>query len=316
MELKLSDLKAIKKVFQTEESRFLLGTAIKVWAISALVEVLVGYILYSNVRLNYYFFKAHGYRGIDQLSEAYFYHVMGDIIDALPWVLGFHVMIFFMGLYVGHMMLRPFRRIGEYCTKVIDHPEAVYRIEEFSSYRLLARFSELFFDFLSAGRKKGSIEKREIPPQFLGIHRPVLDGQFLFHFSFFLVIIMIVSIVAIMGFATNIQENTTQIALRMLKADPKIMSAYFEDQTFLIDEMWFLTALLVVGLHVAMGLHLYDQVSGAAFAIFATMRSFMKGCWQSRVHLVGYSYMRESTRALNKYLDWVEKNLTQKPPKS
>jgi hypothetical protein len=314
--VKLLQISGLKKLFQSDESRFLLGTGFKMWSISLIVELLVGYILLNNVRLNYHFFHSHGYRGIDELSDAYFYHVTADIIDAIPWILGFHVIIFFMGLYMGHLMLRPFKRIGTYCTDVIQNSNAVYRVEEFSAYRLLTRFSELFFDHLSAGRKKGSLDKREIPPQFMGVHKPVLDGQFLFHFSFFLIIIMIISIGAIMGFASNIQENTTQIALKMLKADPKIISAYFHDQSFLIDEMWILTALLIVGMHVVLGFHLYSQVSGASFAIFATMRSFMKGSWQNRVHLVGYSYLRDSTRALNKYLDWVEKNLIQNPPNS
>ena len=275
-----------------------------------LVEMIVAYIVFSNTRLNFYFFRAHGYAGIDNLGEAYFQHVLADSIDALPWILGFHIAIFFMGLYIGHLMLRPFKRIGDYCLKVVENPDTVYRNEEFSAYRLLTRFSEIFFEHLRDARRKNKLTTRDIPPQYTGIHKPVFDGPFIFHFSFFLVIVMIVSIIAIMGFATDIHENTTQLAIRMLKADSKVISTFFQDQTFLVEEMWWLTAILVVSLHFVMGLHLYNQVSGAAFGIFATMRSFMKGNWQSRVHLVGYSYLRESTRAINKYLDWMQKNLT------
>ena len=306
----LERLSFLKKIFQTEESRFLLGTAMKIWGISMLVELIVGYFVFNNIRLNFYFFKAHGYKGIDYLGEAYFEQVLGNIIDVLPWILGFHVVIFFMGLYIGHIMLRPFKRIGEYCLQVVEKPDTAYHVEEFSAYRLLVRFSEIFFDHLRSGRQKNKLEPRDIPAQYMGIHKPVFDGAFLFHFSFFLVIIMIVSIIAIMGLAIDVHENTSQIAIRMLKADPKMITEFFFDQSFIVHEMWYLTAILVVGLHVVMGLHLYSQVSGAAFGIFATMRSFMKGNWQSRVHLVGYSYLRESTRALNKYLDWVQKNLT------
>jgi hypothetical protein len=299
----------VKKLFQSEESRFLLGTAVKVWSISLLVEIIVAYIVFSNTRLNFYFFRAHGYAGIDNLGEAYFHHVLADSIEALPWILSFHIAIFFMGLYIGHIMLRPFKRIGDYCHKVIDEPNVAYKNEEFSAYRLLTRFSEIFFEHLRDCRTKNKLVSRDIPPQYTGIHKPVFDGPFIFHFSFFLIIVMIVSIVAIMGFATDIHENTMQIALRMLKADPKIISTFFQDQSVLVDEMWWLTGILVVGLHILMGFHLYAQVSGAAFGIFATMRSFMKGNLQSRVHLVGYSYLRDSTRLINKYLDWIQKNL-------
>jgi hypothetical protein len=298
-----------KKLFRTPESRFLLGTAIKVWSISMMVEIIVGYIMYSNMRLNFYFFRSHGARGIDEIGEAYFQHVFSDIIDALPWILGYHIAIFFMGLYIGHLMLRPFRQMGDYCAKAIESPDTAYKIEEFSSYRLLTRFSEIFFESMRTSRQKNKLEPREIPPQYTGIHGPVFDAPFIFHFSFFMIIVVIVSIVTIMGFASDVYENMSQLAMRMLKADPKLIG-FLHDQAFLVDEMWILTSILVIGLHVIMGIHLYSQVSGAAFGIFATMRSFMKGSWQSRVHLVGYSYLRDSTRSINKYLDWLQKNLT------
>jgi len=298
-----------KKLFRSPESQFLLGTAAKVWSISMMVEIIVGYILYSNMRLNFYFFRSQGGRGVKEMGEAYFEHVSADIIEALPWILGYHIAIFFMGLYIGYLMLRPFRQMGEYCVKAVESPDVAYKIEDFSSYKLLTRFSEIFFETMRAARQKNKLEPRDIPPQYTGIHGPVFDASFIFHFSFFLIIVVIVSIVTIMGFAASVYENMSQLAMRTLKADPKLVS-FLQDQAFLVDEMWILASILVVSLHIIMGMHLYSQVSGAAFGIFATMRSFMKGNWQSRVHLVGYSYLRDSTRSINKYLDWLQKNLS------
>jgi hypothetical protein len=40
------------------------------------------------------------------------------------------------------------------------------------------------------------------------------------------------------------------------------------------------------------------------------MRSFMKGNHSSRVHLVGYTHLREYTRKLNKYLDYIQNNFS------
>ena len=56
---------------------------------------------------------------------------------------------------------------------------------------------------------------------------------------------------------------------------------------------------------------LYNKVSGAAFAYFATMRSFMKGKFSSRVHLIGYSYVRNYGRDLNRYLKFLETRLNE-----
>ncbi len=299
----------VKKLFQSPESRFMLGVAFKVWSISFVAELIVGYLLYTNVRLNFYFFRAHGYEGITELKSAYFDHVLADTIDFIPYILLFHIAIFFTGLYIGYLMLRPFRRMGRYCTMVIQDANVAYKVEEFSSYRLLTRFSEFFFDFITECRRKNKLEVRDVPTSYLGIHGPVFDGLFLLHFAFFLVIIVIVSVLVTMHFASEIHLNTIQIAIKMIKANPKMINSFFHDQSFMIDEMWYLTAIIVVSLHVVMGLHLYNQVSGAAFGIFATMRSFLKGNFQSRIHLVGYSYLRESTRSINKYLEWISKNV-------
>ena len=122
----------------------------------------------------------------------------------------------------------------------------------------------------------------------------------------------ILSVVMIMHVATDIHQNTIQLAIKILKADPKVMAYFFNAQSIVLDELWVMTGILVCVLNLMLAFHLYNAVSGAAFGIFATMRSFIKGNHSARVHLVGYTYLRDSTRQLNKYLDWLQKNL-QKP---
>ena len=56
-------------------------------------------------------------------------------------------------------------------------------------------------------------------------------------------------------------------------------------------------------------IHLYQKVSGAAFGFFSTMRSFAKGNYNTRVHLIGYTHIRQHGRALNKYLDFIQKKI-------
>lgn len=303
----------LKKAFQSEESRFMLGTALKFCAVSVSVMALTGYILYTRTRLNFFFFEAHGYSGIEEMRDAYYSYILINFVDELPLIFGMFVALFFAGLYLGHMILRPFKVIGHYSAQVINDPQAPWEVEQFADHRLLTRFAEVFFDWLREARRAGGVAPRPVPPHFMGVHKPVTDLNFLFHFGFIILIMVILSVVTIMNFAGDIQENTIQLAIRMLKVDPKIISQFFISQSSVLDELWVMTALIVCTLYGALGLHLYHQVSGAAFGIFATMRSFMKGNYHTRVHLVGFYYLRDSTRSFNKYLDWVEKNLARGP---
>jgi hypothetical protein len=305
-----SILPKLRKLFQSDESQFVLGTALKFCLISWVAAFMMGYQLYVNARTNFFFFRAHGLADMTDVREAYFDYILSSLMDSLPLIFALFVGLFFLGIYVAKMILRPFKNIGKYCEQVIEHPEIPYEVEQFAGHRLLHRFSELFFEYLRDAKRVGRIEPRPIPPQFTGIHKPVFDGPFLLHYSFFIAMLIIVSVVMIMKVVGEVHENTVQLAIRYLKADPKITSSFFMSQSNMLNEMWVLTAVLVLALYLILALHLYSQVSGASFGIFATMRSFLKGNYSARVHLVGYSFLRDSTRSLNKYLDWVQKNLT------
>ena len=204
--------------------------------------------------------------------------------------------------------------IGEYCEKVLENPNAIYKTDEFSNYKLLTRFSEFFFEFLRESRRKGEIVSNSIPPQYTKIHKPILDWIFLLHFGILLIIISICSCVFIIDNSSILFQEMTDLAMKTLNNTTAVRK-FFASQSFVLDELVFMTVVLTSLSYIFLGLHLYGQVSGAAFGIFSTMRAFMKGNYFSRVHLVGYAYIRDYTRKLNKYLDYLENNLIKDKPK-
>lgn len=304
----------IRMVFKGEDSKFLLFTGIKIMAISMVTFICSFYFLLQVLRLNFVFFESKGYPKLEILEQAWFEAVIGESLENLVYIFFFHIFLFFIGIYVGHIILRPFRAIGEYCQKVIDQPNAVYKVDDFSTYRLLTHFSEFFFEYLRESRKRGLILANSIPPQYSGIHKPMADKIFIFHFVFLLTIVSISSTVFIVETINSIYSNMIELALTTLKFDPSL-TEFFTKQNFIYDQTVYITIGMTVILYSLLGMHLYSMVSGAAFGIFATMRSFMKGNYFSRVHLIGYSYIREHTRVLNKYLDYIQNNFDKEPPK-
>ncbi len=301
-------------VFRSEDSKFLLFTGIKITTISLFTFFCSFYFLLQVLRLNFVFFEAKGYPKLEVLEQAWFDSVIGESLENLIYIFFFHVFLFFIGIYVGHIILRPFRAIGDYCKEVLENPNAVYKVDDFSTYKLLTHFSEFFFEYLRESRKRGVILANSIPPQYNGIHKPVYDKVFIFHFVFLLLIVGISSTVFIIETINSIYGSMIELALKTLKYDPSV-SDFFLKQNFIYDQIVFITIGMTIFLYLVLGLHLYSSVSGAAFGIFATMRSFMKGNYFSRVHLIGYSYIREHTRVLNKYLDYIQNNYDKESPK-
>ena len=299
-------LSSLKRVFKTEESRFILFVGLKISAISFCITIFIYWYLFRVMKLNHAFFKANGFPQFTEESP-FFDLIVQEAIGNIPIFFAFHIFLFFIGIYVGWLMLRPFRVIGEYCEKVLDNQNAVYKVEEFSTYTLLTRFSEFFFEYLRESRKRNEIITNSIPPQYSKIHKPMPDKIFMLHFGILLFLIAISSGVFIIENCSTVFEAMIELATSTLK-DNSATTRFFSQQAFILDDVVGLTVFLITLCYVLLGVHLYAKVSGAAFGIFSTMRSFMKGNHSSRVHLVGYAYLRDYTRKLNKYLDYIQNN--------
>lgn len=308
-----SPIPEIKRVFKTEDSRFIVFVGLKVSAISFFINIFIYYFLFQIMRLNFYFFRAHG--SPELMDQGLFFDsIIGEAIENLTLMFAYHIFLFFIGTYVGWLILHPFRRIGEYCENVLENPNTIYKVDEFSNYKLLTRFSEFFFEFLRESRKKGVLVSHSIPPQYSKIHKPVSDKIFMLHFGLLMVIISITSSVFIIENSSSVFTSMVELAMKTLSSE-KAVSKFFSDQMDVLDDMIVITIILIASSYGMLGLHLYAKVSGAAFGIFSTMRAFMKGNYNSRVHLVGYAYIRDYTRKLNKYLDYVQNNLAKSESK-
>jgi hypothetical protein len=265
------------------------------------------------MRINYVFFRSSGFPDF-QDDQVFFTYIMSEAVESFPVLFLFHIFLFFIGTYVGWLILRPFRMIGDYCEQIIENPEAIYKVDEFSTYKLLTRFSEFFFEFLRDSREKGQISNNSIPPQYSRIHQPVTDRVFMLHFGLLLVIVSISSSVFIIENGTSVFHSMTELATKTLTSS-KSATRFLNAQDFVMDDLIGLSIFLITIFYLSLGYHLYNKVSGAAFGIFSTMRAFMKGDHSSRVHLVGYAHIRDNTRKLNKYLDFAQNNFEKRKPK-
>jgi hypothetical protein len=296
-----------KKLFKEEDTRFFLGVGLKVSGISFLINCIVFYQIFLVLRLNYGFFLAHGLTPEMDLGS-FNSHISSEAMEIFPVMFVFHICLFFIGVYVGWLILRPYRQIGNYCERAIEHPNTPYNVDEFSNFKLLTGFSAFFFEFLRESRKRGELLPQSIPPQYSRIHSPKMDLTFALHFGLLLLIIAISSSVFIIETSDQIFQSLIKLAEKTLNQQ-KIVNTYFSNQSFILEELVFITISLITMAYTLLGISLYGKVSGAAFGIFSTMRAFMKGAHFSRVHLVGYSYIRNNTRKINKYLDYVQRNL-------
>ena len=304
--------KNFRRAIRTEDSRFIIITGFKVSFIALFVTLLVSYIIWLMMSMNNIFFEANGFFNISELRQAYFDFILKKIIFNLPYFLSFFILLFFMGMYVGWILLRPFQEIGKYCENVIEDSRLSYSPDLFSDFKLLTRFGSFFFQYLKDAEKKNSLQEGTIPPQFTKFHGPVFDKVFFFHFMLFIVMILITASYVILFATVEIHEGIIDLAIQTLQANGKSMGYFLKNQIYIFESVQIMTVVVLTLSYMILAVNLYSKVSGAVFAFFSTMRSFIKGNFHARVHLIGYGYLRPQGRMVNKYLDHVTKKLMAK----
>lgn len=306
------NVKLFSKHFQNEDSKFILATALKVAGVFIVLSFFMAYLIWIILSVNNVFFESQGKFVFHEFRQAYFDYILSTSLNYLPYYLFLVVVIFFIGVYLGILLLRPFSIIGDYCRRKVEGENIVYNPDLFSDYKLLTRFSELFFTYINECERQKALTPNVIPPQYQKIKKPIFERVFFFHFMLFIIFIMLVSSMAVTITTYEIQANIFNLAVDSLKTGNKSVIYFFRNQEYIFESfIWVLNCLIVI-IYTALGFHLYKKVSGAIFAFFTTMKQFMKGNYKARVHLLEYKHIRPYSISFNKYLDHVERVLEKK----
>jgi hypothetical protein len=294
-----------EKLFKSEDSKFILATALKVSTAYLICAIFVVYAIWLLMSVNNTYFEANGFFKIEGMDSAFFDYVGSRLVKNFWYLLVFYILLFFAGIYLAKILLRPFKIIGDFCESAVEDTKAEYNPDAFSDYKLLTGFSEFFFDYLRGVRSNKKMVSNSIPPAFSKVRGPVFDRVFFFHFSLFVLMIAICTIVFISFITTEVYQSVIELAISTIPKSGKEVAYFLKNQEELYDSVQYMAIAILLSCYMSLSIHLYGKVSGAVFGFFSTMRSFMKGNSNARIHLVGYPHIRPYSRAFNKYLDQV-----------
>ncbi len=301
----------LMKIYNDEEQMFKIGMGLKFLGVSLACTFSVIMFTYLLIRIDLIFFVAHGFPGALDFKEAFMDYIYSAFIyDEALWLFLSAIFIFCLGYYLSGVMIRPFKAIGQYCEDKLNDKKNSYTPDFFSDLKLLTSFSVLFFTVIDEKASKNSkLEKMDVPTHFTRIHKPNFEKNFFFNYLFIIIIFGLLSSLGIVVLNLEMRDQIYDLARKFLSNNHQVN--YFLDEQFIIADI---AVLFFIGLHLflyfCLGVYLYSKVAVPAFAVFATMRSFLKGNYHNRVHLIGYYYLRNDCRKINKYLDHIQKNLT------
>tara|TARA_B100001971_G_scaffold215193_1_gene259940 strand:+ start:18563 stop:19492 length:930 start_codon:yes stop_codon:yes gene_type:complete len=296
-------MKNMAKRFKDEEFLFTLTTAFKVSLIFVFLTLFALYLIWLILSINTLFIEAQTLKGFENIQSIYKDYILSNTIDYIPYLLGFIVLLFLGGIYIAKLLMRPFKEIEKYCSQRAEgNQEINYEPDFFSEHKLLTRFSEFFFAYLADIETSKTLRTSTIPPQYQKIHKPPFDRIFFFHFALMITIIAISNFIFLVTLLGKLQEGLMKLVTSVLKDNEISTSFFIGQQEFIFDSLTIALSVVLILYYFVLAFHLYGKVSGAVFGFFSTMRSFMKGNYDARVHLLGFNHIRPSGRALNKYL--------------
>ena len=304
---KFAKLLKKNRIFRDDESWFTITTSLKVAIIPFFTLAVLLAIVYLILNYNLFFFQMAGFDSSGELNGAYYEFFINSFLEAFLALLVCFIVLILSGIYIAQMILRPFRIIGNYCEKVmIGQKDAVYDPDFFVELKLLTQFCEYFFNLAENEMiLRKDMNKMKIPLKYTGIHAPVFELGFFLQFLFISIIILLGSSLMIYSLFGDFNEQLVVLSTKVLKMNSRDIS-FLREQLPLFDSAIWTVMVIQSILYLFLAFNLYQKVSVPAFGLFATLRSFLKGNLENRIHLVGYYYLRPECRKINKYLDHLQ----------
>ena len=300
-----------EKIIKNDQVKFKLMVGLKFALIptfTILFTIIINYIVLRVSMLSIDTFESEVNVIAKDVLSLYFQKVL---LDLFPWIgIAFSLLIL-LGVFVANVLLRPFVVIGNHCENILENKKSSYDPEFLTDLRLLSAFSEWFFNTLSVLKASGELHQVSVPEKFKKIHKPVFETSFFIHNFLIIIITCFVTGLLLQYGNFELSKGVSEILNGLYKDDGKI-SRFLNE----LDHILWVSSNIGLFInflsYMLFMFYLYSCVSVPAFGVFATMRSFVSGKHSSRVHLIGFSYIRKHTRILNKYLDYVEKEYSSK----
>ena len=306
--------RSLKEHYNNDELMFKVNTGTKFVCISLFFLILALGFTIVMVKIDLNYFNSKGVPGAIEFEDAFFDFIYQSITSSWPLLLLILVTIFMVGYYIAIIMMRPFKTIARFCEEQLSEHSMQYSADLFSDLKLLTSFTSFFFARIEEAKIRGNFEKVEIPEGFTKIHKPIFEKNFFLNYIFVIIVFSLLASIGILLLNFEIHEKVLLLGRQVLhhSSSSSEVSIFLNNQF----EVTKLVSEYLLGFHAMIycmfGFHLYSQVATPAFAIFATMRSFLKGNVHNRIHLVGYSYLRNDCRKINKYLEFVQKTIVKK----
>ena len=282
-------------IFRGADSKYFLRTAFRILVVPTITTVLMFYSLWMYLEMIFFYFSSKGTAISDDVKDAFIDHLLSEQTGSLPWIFTFFIIVFFIGLFLAHLILRQFRWVAQVTRESRMHAEADLHIDTLTSQQLVVKATKLLLNFLV-------IRNHHIPPELAQIKGPKLDFVFYLQYSLCMLILSMITTGAVYVGLNVLHAEIVSSAVDFLKMDSQA-SHFLMDQHELMTKMGNLCALFSISLYAFIAHGMVKDVEGVSYAYLRDIRKVIEGDYGRRLRPRFIDPGTDAALAINELLD-------------
>ena len=289
----------MRDLFSSQDSKFTLKTALLVTLVPVLMLVIVIYSTWLLLSINFSYFLANGFPLSEENQYVFVDYLLQSQAEYLPHMLLFFIGVFFLGLFLSFVILRPFNELSEMCRELVLAKDERIRIVGLEKSKLLIKLGNFISRYFEAQKNGREVS---VPQELLVVKKPAMDYVFYFQFFCLILILMTIAIGSLYLFVDQLQESIIYTAVQILKA-PKGMSTFLASQRNVFDMIVFIPSFIGVVLYVFLARVIISRVQGVTYGYVRDVCEIASGNKSRRLSNREQDPGRQAAMAVNEVMD-------------
>ena len=286
-------------LFQSQDTKFTIKTALLITCVPVLMMGLIVYSVWLLLSMNHSYFLANGFP-LDSLTLGDFMdYLLESQLDYLPYLGLFFISVFFIGIFLAYLILRPFYQLMEMCLEIKNARGEKIKIIGLGNQKLLIKIGNFLCQYSDAQKDKKMVE---IPAELKKVDGPAMDFVFYFQFFCILSILTAITVTSIYVFTHQLHESIIKAAFTILKA-PKGMSLFLSSQERVFELIVIVPSLISVVLYGFIARIIISRIQGVTYAYVRDICEVASGNSNRRLTPREEDPGRQAAQAVNEVLD-------------
>lgn len=295
-------------LFQSQDTKFTLKTAILITLVPVLMMGLIVYSVWLLLSMNHSYFLANGFP-LDSLTlEDFMSYLLESQLDYLPYLGLFFISVFFIGIFLAYLVLRPFYQLMEMCQEIKNAKGEKIKIIGLGNQKLLIKVGNFLCQYSDAQKNKKTCE---IPDELKRVNGPAMDFVFYFQFFCIMSILTAITVTSIYVFTHQLHESIIQAAINILKA-PKGIALFLSSQERVFELIVLVPSLISVLMYGLIARLIISRIQGVTYAYVRDICEVASGNTARRLTPREEDPGRQAAQAVNEVLDMYHPRLQAK----